>query len=287
MPAVNGETTCYICENSPVRLYKSAGDYDVYKCDKCKLKWVKGEDYSKEIRALYNEDYFSGDSKMGYKDYLADEDNHRRNAHNIIKAVSAVKNIDKLRVLDVGCAFGFLLDECRKLKECNAYGVEISQHAYGHAKKLGLNVINAGFDLSHFESDFFDIVFLIGTIEHLISPREVLEGINRILKPEEGLLVITTIDASGVLPLYSIKPPEHLFYFNHNNLMTLLGKLGFKGISRKTHFVNYYLYDLFHRLKEFSGLSPFGYLAEFSKKYFPTTRLIIPTNEMIVIAKKT
>jgi len=282
---MNKEENCYICGSVVVNIYRVENDFLVYRCKKCGLKWI-GIITADQIASFYGEKYFSNsDSKMGYKDYLADEENHRRNARNILYTIEGIRKLTGLKILDVGCAFGFLLDEARRLKG-DVYGVEISGYACEYAKnKLGLDVINGEIDSSHFPPEFFDVVFLIGTIEHLISPKNTIAIINKVLK-SDGLFVITTIDTSGLFPLYSIKPPEHLFYFNHNNISLLLTKLGFKIIKIKSYFVNYYLHDLFHRLSEFLSFSFLEFVSGVILKKIPNFRVKIPTNEMIVIAKK-
>jgi 2-polyprenyl-3-methyl-5-hydroxy-6-metoxy-1,4-benzoquinol methylase len=186
----------------------------------------------------------------------------------------------------VGCAYGFLLDEARKFKKCDTYGIELSEYSYRYAKeRLGLDVVNSEINQTIFKNNLFDVVFLIGTIEHLSSPRTMIAQINRILK-NEGLIVLTTIDTSGVLPFYSFKPPEHLFYFNRKNIHLFMNEMGFKKIICKAYFNNYFLYDIFHRLKEFSSLGLFEIISKKIKNILPFFSIIIPTNEMILIFKK-
>lgn len=285
MPVTDNAIRCYICRSDKVELYKQANGFAVSKCNGCGLLWVDNAD-PKGIAAFYNQQYFNKKSKMGYKNYLADEKNHRKNARNILRTVNNTKDLTELRILDIGCAFGFLLDESRKLKHCDVYGVELSSYAYGYGKnKLGLNISNCEFSSANFASEFFDVVFLIGTIEHLVYPKESLNNIYRILRPD-GLLVITTIDTKGMIPLYSIKPPEHIFYFNHNNLSLLLKEMNFETLVNKLYFVNYRLGDLIYRLGEFLSLSFFDHLSKFVGKAFGETSVKIPTNEIIIIAKK-
>ncbi len=276
---------CYICGSTKIEFYKKIKGFSLLKCKKCNLKWVVNIT-EKEIIEFYDQNYFYSNSKMGYADYLADEKNHRRNAKSILHSVNKIKDLTKLKVLDVGCAMGFLLDEARRFKACDVYGVEVSNYAYAYAKSsLEIDVIHGELDSSHFASEFFDVVFLIGTIEHLLSPKKTLAIINRVLK-SDGLLVITTIDTSGLFRLYSIKPPEHLFYFNHNNIVILLTKLGFKIIKIKPYFVSYYLHDLFHRLSEFFSFSFLEFVSGVIKRKMPNFYVKIPTNEMILIVKK-
>lgn len=248
--------------------------------------WVE-EKNNHAVLSLYDQSYFHSKApKIGYTNYLADEENHRVNARNILKEVNKIKDIAEKRILDIGCALGFLLDEARKMKSCDSYGIETSQYACEHAKeKFGLNIIQVELETSQFDTDFFDVVFMIGTIEHLVSPKSALKEIHRILKPD-GLIVITTIDTKGLIPLYSIKPPEHLFYFNHENIILLLEKTGYKTFIKKPYFAKYRLDDLLSRISGFTSLSIFDALRRIVKKHLPSFSLKIPTNEMLIIAKK-
>ncbi len=275
---------CYVCESKKIKFHSEINGFTVVKCHQCGLLWaidVNDED----IYSFYNKNYFQNRSKMGYENYLADEENHRRNARHLLNIVNSVKDLRNLRILDIGCAFGFLLDEAKKFKGCNAYGVEISGYAREYAQRqLRLANISEDQELCNFESNLFDVVFLIGTIEHLVSPKLTLDNIGRVLK-QGGLLVITTLDTRGLIPLYSIKPPEHIFYFNHNNIMLLLGRMGYRGIIRRLYFVNYYLHDLYYRIGEFLSLSFITNTASIIKKFFNIS-VHIPTNEIIIVAKK-
>jgi 2-polyprenyl-3-methyl-5-hydroxy-6-metoxy-1,4-benzoquinol methylase len=278
-------SACYVCRSEDVRLHGNANGFDVYKCRRCKLLWVDCESYGTRIRDFYSESYFTSESQMGYNNYAFFEDIHRENAREILKVLDKVKDISRLRVLDVGCACGFYLDEFKKRKGCSTYGVEVSDYAAERASRLGLNVTGGEFNTSMFEADFFDAAFLIGTVEHLTDPRKVLKDISTVLKPG-GLLMITTIDTKGLIPIYAIKPPEHLYYFSHDNLAMLLGKHGYEVLLRRTHFSRFCLHDLFHRLDKFWSLSFFSVLSRLFLKFFPGLRVRIPTNEMIVIAEK-
>lgn len=285
MPELYKIGECYVCKSNKVKFYKEVNGFGVAKCYNCGLLWVIGVDKD-DIEPFYNRDYFfNNSSKMGYKNYLADEENHRKNAKHILVKVNQIKDFTNAKILDIGCAFGFLLDEVRRYKACDVYGVEINRYACEYAsKELNLTNISDYQDYRNFESGFFDIVFLIGTIEHLISPKETLSNISRVLK-RQGLLVITTLDTKGLIPLYSIKPPEHTFYFNHDNILLLLNQLSFKCLLREAYFVNYYLYDLCYRVGEFLSLSILDNLPSIIKKFLNVS-IKIPTNEMIIIAEK-
>lgn len=276
---------CYIC-NFTTDIHRVVSGFTVHTCKKCGLKWVSGVTKN-DILSFYNEGYFDSNSKLGYRDYLTSEKIHRKNAKRILRIVDKIRFLNGTRILDIGCAFGFLLDEAEKFKKCNAYGVELSHYAYEYAKNiLGLNVLNCEFESANFEPEFFDVVFLIGTIEHIMSPRDIIKVISKILKPR-GLLVMTTIDMSCLFPLYSFKLPEHLFYFNYTNMSLLLKETGFKIIFKKTHFPSYYyLHEAFYRLGNILSLPFSNAISKIIKEKMPKMYVKIPTNEMILVAQK-
>ncbi|MDP2921147.1 MAG: class I SAM-dependent methyltransferase [Candidatus Omnitrophota bacterium] len=276
---------CYICD-FVTENHKVVNGFNVHTCEKCGLEWVTGvtED---DLDAFYTKKYFDSDTELGYRDYLAAEKIHRKNAKRILGIVDRIKCLSGARVLDVGCAFGFLLDEAGKFKKCHPYGVELSRYAYEYAKNtLKLDVFNNDFQSLNFESEFFDVIFLIGTIEHLMRPKDILNAVSRILKPS-GLVVITTIDTSCFFPLYSYKLPEHLFYFNDTNLSLLLKEAGLKVILNKTHFgFYYYLHEVFYRLANLLSFKFLHSVSEIVRKKMPDIYVKTPTNEMILIARK-
>ncbi len=275
--------TCYICNSNRVIFYKKVGPFTLLHCKECGLRWV---DKSVEHNlSIYDKSYFNNNSKIGYNNYLKDEATHRKNAKRILNMANKIKALSGLRILDIGCAFGYLLDEARKLAHCQTKGVELSNYAYEYAKnKFGLDILNLELKNNTFPPKTFDIIFMIGTIEHLAHPKETLAIIKSIIKPN-GLLILTTIDTKGFFPLYAIKPPEHLFYFNHDNLTQLLKQNGFGILRIKPHFSSYYLYDIFYRIGEFASLKVLNYFSKLTEKILPQLNFNIPTNEMLVIAK--
>jgi len=164
--------------------------------------------------------------------------------------------------------------------------VGFTPEAYEYAKhKLNLNIFNCDLNRCCFPPDYFDVVFLVGTIEHLISPKEMLVDIFKILKPS-GLIVITTLDTKGILPFYSFKPPEHLYYFNHDNIDLLLRITGFMTVSIKAHHSYFRISDLLYRVSKFTSMSSINIFSKKIRKSFFDISIRIPTNEMHVIAKK-
>lgn len=257
-------------------------------CHDCGLLWVP-DITEQQIIDFYNGEYFkSKDSVIGYSDYLADEMLHRMNAANIVRKARVHIKEAHPTALDVGCAYGFLMDEANKLGQ-ETTGLELNQEAYRYSTQaLKLKVFNKSLLDSHFDDDSFDVVYIIGTIEHVMAPAECLQEINRIMKAG-GIVVITTMDTKGIFPFYSLKPPEHLFYFSHDNLRNLLTQTGFHTEKVSLHFSYYRMKDVLYRLEQFAINKKIPLLPLFFRglaKLLMDVTLKIPTNEMLVIARK-
>jgi 2-polyprenyl-3-methyl-5-hydroxy-6-metoxy-1,4-benzoquinol methylase len=280
---------CYVCACVDTAVRTRKNGFIVYRCRRCKLSWALTEaerqPVSEErLREFYGEEYYNSETIIGYKSYVENELIHRVNARGILDAVARHQGLARARVLDVGCAHGYLLDEARR-RGAQVYGAEISDSARESAiQNLGLTVA-ARFPSRELPDGSFDIVFLIGTVEHLADPRSLLADVRRALKPG-GLFVLTTLDTQSWLPLYAIKPPEHLFYFNRGNLSRLLEQAGLQPISRTTHVVSYLVHDLLHRLGEFFRISALKTLSSWVRGKAPEAAVRIPNNEMLLLARK-
>lgn len=89
------------------------------------------------------------------------------------------------------------------------------------------------------------------------------------------------------LDVFSWKPPEHLFYFNARNMRMMLDNLSFQTLRLRTYWVCYRLSDLFYRLAQFSSIPVFDWIGKLIKKTAVLDVFLkIPTNEMLVIARK-
>ena len=107
--------------------------------------------------------------------YVEQEEGRRASARYILKYLNKNK-AGKGRLLDIGCAAGFFLDEARKAG-WDVYGVDLCEWGVEHArKKLGLQNVRQGLlSQANFPAGFFDAVVMTDVIEHLIDPKSTLE----------------------------------------------------------------------------------------------------------------
>lgn len=99
--------------------------------------------------------------------------------------------LDGLRVLDLGCGGGHLLQALERHAGTRGVGLDISQELCRRARALsGAPVARGDVERPPFPPEGFDLVFLTEVIEHLPDPVAALKGIRTLLVPG-GRLVIS------------------------------------------------------------------------------------------------
>lgn len=275
---------CPICHRKNPSEFDHKNGFIVWKCSSCDLLWVPGVDEG-ILKKFYSKSYFeSKDRTFGYNNYIEDEEILRKNAQYILSEFPKFKDYQP-KILDIGCAHGFLLDEARKLG-WKTYGIEFSVEAAKYAAdKLDLNVSCDSITQADFSENSFNIITMIGVIEHLIDPIAAIRKMNKILKPG-GYLVITTINTKGFVRLFDLKPPEHIFYFSAKNLSLLLERENFTVLKRVSYWCHYHLNEALDRafrlifkpskrIEELLGRIPFFKMS-----------VKVPTNEMFILSQK-
>jgi 2-polyprenyl-3-methyl-5-hydroxy-6-metoxy-1,4-benzoquinol methylase len=95
------------------------------------------------------------------------------------------------KVLDVGCASGFMGRELKKAG-CKTWGVEVdpavAERAKRHCVDVAVRSMDLGCDLP-FEKEFFDVILLLDVLEHLNRPDLVLLGLTQHLRPDGRVLI--------------------------------------------------------------------------------------------------
>lgn len=279
---------CYACGAS-TNDFRLVNGFQIVSCPSCGLKFVRDEVSLESLKKFYSDEYFGTrtDEVVGYSTYVKDETIHRRNARAILALARKHVQLEGARVMDVGCAYGFFLDEARAAagEKGAAVGFEFNANAADYARRvLKLDVREQAFESADPSLGSFDLIVSIATIEHFINPLKITKKVAGYLKPG-GCFIITTIDTEGKLPFYSLKPPEHLHYFSNRSLARMYAAAGLEIASSKTYFARYGVADLFFRMGAFSGLRIFHAIGRLLNKCFPNLAVCIPTNEMIVVAR--
>lgn len=147
-------------------------------------------DLVREVARKFDKEFFDGDRDYGYGGFVYNP----KYWTDVVKDFSnfyELKNGSK--ILDVGCAKGFMLYDFKKLnKEFNVYGVDISNYAIEHSLeevKNSLKVADARY--LPFPDDYFDLVISINTVHNLDIEgcSDALREIQRVTKKNSYITV--------------------------------------------------------------------------------------------------
>lgn len=230
--------------------------FDIVRCPSCgTLIRADPPDYA-ELQEIYGPAYFSDPSGstrgQGYADYRGEESNHRANAAARIRLLDRHHPVDRL--LDVGCAAGFFLDEARK-RGWEVQGVEFSTEMALYARtRLALDVYVGSFEHVDFAAETFGAITMWDYLEHSIDPAGDLRRCRRLLH-KGGVLAISTGDAASLAARLSrrrwhlLTPRHHNFFFTRASLEEALRRTGFEIVVVKYSASLYSLSYLTHKLR--------------------------------------
>lgn len=200
--------------------------FDLFRCPACRFLQTVPMPPLEIIQEEYGNEY------MAY--------NQRDEKKTLIAAAKRLSTILKhcdnkrapLKLLDVGCSTGWFLHYAQS-QGFDVYGVELSQYAAKQAMaKLGeCRVQNTLLERSSFKESDFDIIYSNQVIEHTPEPVLFLSVITKYLK-KDGLLFLGTPNGDSLAMQRlggnwaSVQKPDHLVFFNPENLRTCVEKNG-------------------------------------------------------------
>jgi SAM-dependent methyltransferase len=160
-------------------------------CAGCSLARVDPLPDERAAIALFGPGYFAGEEAGHYPSYAADESVHRRNARRVLDLLGPPP-VPGARLLDVGCGYGFLLDEARR-HGWSVAGVDVSDHAREQARvRFGLDVA-PDLDALQVGADGFAAVTSVQTLHHAVDPGALIAGMAARMRVG-GLLALETLD---------------------------------------------------------------------------------------------
>lgn len=148
---------------------------------------------------------------------------------------------ERSRVLDIGCATGFIGRYLKSKKKCEVWGIELGKEEAREAKKYLDKIIVGDIEdigTANQIKGKFDIVFASAIVEHLKEPGESLKHWKKFIK-KNGKLIITTSNIahwSQRLSLlkgefeykdYGILDNTHLHFYTPTTFRKLLKESGY------------------------------------------------------------
>jgi len=186
---------------------------EILRCESCGLGRTQAGGF--DPATYYTSQYFSGEYRDGYADYLATELVLRRQFAR--EAEFLHRRCGSGRLVEIGCAYGFFLQEAQRY--FSVAGIEIAEAAAEHCRRNGLTVVSGAATEDNLDRiGAADIFVMLDVIEHLADPFQTLQQCTHRLRAG-GRIVLTTGDFASALARWSgarwrlMTPPQHLWFF--------------------------------------------------------------------------
>lgn len=284
---------CIVCGKNQEKQF-TYKDFHYYKCLRCGHVTTYPFPTRDEMEKHYQKKFKEGNYRLAQEFAQEYKVVYRQFVHLLKKALKKEnKNTKRIKVLDVGCFTG---DFLVLMKEVGAdvYGLELQDDAVKIAnKKLHGRVKTADVMTDVFPTVRFDVITLLGIVEHVTDPMKLIKRSTELLK-RGGVLMVQTPNSSSVLsrltkqlwPPYA--PVEHIHLFSKDSLTKALQQYGYTNITYTTHIKKLPLGYVYNQFKNF-GPEFYRLLRPFESIISKLSSISLPFygGEMIMIAKKT
>lgn len=222
---------CPVCGGTtPDQIFPDAV-IPLLKCS-CGLVFQSSIPSQEELESLYGESYY----KSWGLDSDVDEITRVMKRSTFRNRLSGIPDhLKKGRILDVGCATGYFLEEAQNIG-LEPWGVEISPYSAAIARqKFEDRIYEGTLETAGFPEGHFDVITLSDLLEHVTDPTLFLREVKRILA-ENGLLMIVTpnvasLSARLMADRWTHFKREHIWYFSPGTIKSLLALNGFQLVS--------------------------------------------------------
>jgi len=231
-------TTRKICDSfltceEDKKLFMTKNGYQINECITCGHRFIKIEQAENHVNKVYSDDYFFA-GKDGYPNYLEEKDILYAYGKRYAKIIA--KHIKPGRILDAGCAAGFILKGFQD-SGWQCHGIEPNDTMAGYGRKeLGLDITTGSLE-NFIAAEQFDLINMIQVIGHFYDVDKVMQNISGLLKPE-GLVLIESWNMKSIVARILGKnwhehcPPSVVNWFSEKTLTQLLNYYGFQLIDK-------------------------------------------------------
>ena len=243
--------TCDYCGKKDYRIiskYTRFEKNNILKCNNCDLVFLQLKQDKKQIEDFYRYEYRNMDSnpiksaKEQFNDPIVRED-----CINRIKWIKKnVFDISGKRILEIGCASGYLLNELYSEGAKEVVGIELTETYAEYATNLGFNIFKKPIEEIDFFNEF-DLVITFHALEHVVKPKNVLNSVYKSLTkngifmgevPNQDDWRLKIFDNEVVKRFHY--DPCHNYYFSPktlNNYLNLWSNVSLETYERYNSFI--------------------------------------------------
>ncbi len=279
------------CQGQGVWQWKKQ-NWDFYRCGHCRHLWIHPLPTQAELEAFYDSGYFTGDvSKRGYNDYEQDKQPLIKDYEEYLSLFEEYTRTSPKDLLDVGAATGVFCSVATQ-RGWQSQGLELSAYAVEQAQAQGRDVIQGSIEAFKTEQRF-DVVTAWDVVEHLPHPEDFFKACHQLLK-EKGYVCFSVPKSDSWFARVLgrawtlIAPPQHIHYFTHASITSLLEEHGFT-IERLLYPGKRFSFSyVLHFAMGWTGISHPALTRFVSRPFFQRHTLRInPRDVMILLVRRT
>lgn len=199
-----------------------------------------------QLQAHYNAKYYQVPEGSYHSTYTEQELEYFHNIASVAHRVAQQKNLPR-SLLDLGCGEGFFVNAFEtfgwELACCDYSDFGISKHNPHLLPYFQQGSIEQS--LAHYKGRTFGLINLQNVLEHVLDPFQTMAILKPLLSANSALRIKVPNDYSdfqlalqqqGYTDNTWFAPPEHLSYFNQENLSSFISACGYRLLSLQTNF---------------------------------------------------
>ena len=181
----------------------------------------------------YEENYFK---TLNYSNYLERKQKYFRTAFEIADLLNKLTLINKnTKILDFGCAVGFLMAGLRELGYTNIIGCDVSDWARKYGQENFGNTIYSSIDEV---PDDINLMFALDVFEHM-KDEEISNILEKVKFPNLIVRIPSSVDGETFHLEVSRRDPTHINCKTKEQWISFFEKMGYKSIVKLNLFSIY------------------------------------------------
>ncbi|MBJ7348223.1 MAG: class I SAM-dependent methyltransferase [Thermoleophilaceae bacterium] len=206
----------------------------LHRCRSCGFVFAASRTAA-QLQELYGDEYF--DEFHCGTSYREDAAQHRFESQ--IRRDWICEYVAHGRLLEIGSAAGFFLDEMRAVS-FEVHGVEPAQATAAFAREeLGLDVRTGFIEDVELPDGRFDVVAAWHVVEHIFKPQQAMQRLRSVIN-SDGLLFLEVPNIASVSAKhfkenwFHLDPKHHVGFYDAKTIGLLLESTGFEVVNVDT-----------------------------------------------------